>query len=105
VIRSLLLSKYKNRKKELANNSVISRKSGKDMQKKTAYIGNAKNKTILFRYVLQSGIFDICRCQSTKIINTNPKLKIGSALISKYLLSEKLRIRACAQVASGGWSK
>ena len=59
------------------------------MEKKIAYIGNARNITTLLRYNPKLSLLNIIRCQENVIASTNPKLKTGGTLIAKYLLSEK----------------
>ena len=75
------------------------------MEKKIVYIGNAKNNTTLLRHNPKLSLLDIIRCHTIIIVSTNPKLITGSALIAKYLLSEKENKKDWSQAANGGWSK
>ena len=59
------------------------------MEKKIANIGNAKNKTTLLSMQYNQIFLIYIRCHTIIIVSTNPKLITGSALIPKYLLSEK----------------
>ena len=59
------------------------------MEKKIAYIGNARNNTTVLRHNPRLSLLNIIRCHTIIIASTNPKLMTGSALIAKYLLSEK----------------
>ena len=75
------------------------------MEKKIAFIGNAKNRAMFFKLVPKPNFIKIYFCHTIKVVNTIPKLKSGSALIMKYLLSDKDDSKACAHETNGGWSK